>query len=461
MPVVPSSLDSLLFLLAGAFSAPTFQTFRCLVVGFLSRVGEHTVCGVLQAARLERVWHHSRAHDFFAERQWCPDGLGLLLLDFLIVTFVPREQPIRLAVDDTLFKRTGKQVHGARWQYDGSLPAGAGSQLGFGNNWVVLALLVRVACVKRALALPVLFRLWLPEPRARGSRRGASRAGRKANPAYPSKSALARRLLDLVIWRYPNRKIDLVGDSAYGSKALRGLPGSVTVTSRLRCNARLCAPRPPKTGKPGQPAKKGVRLPSLKAIADDPVTVWEKTEVTRSGHRQSVLCHTMQALWYDVWHERPVRVMLVKHPNHEAGYDIALISTDTTATPAQLIERYDERWAIEVCFEDAKQITGVGEARNRVQRAVERTVPFGLLCQTLTITWYTLCGRAEHDVRYRRRHAPGTARRPTPPTKTCSPACAARSSPPNTHQLPPQPPTSEKPPTPLRHSRQPPDNPET
>jgi hypothetical protein len=46
MPVVPGSLDSFLFLLAGAFSTPSFQTFRCLVVGFLSRIGEHTVCGM-------------------------------------------------------------------------------------------------------------------------------------------------------------------------------------------------------------------------------------------------------------------------------------------------------------------------------------------------------------------------------------------------------------------------------
>jgi hypothetical protein len=73
MPVVPSSLDGLLFLFREAFGAPAFETFRMLVVEFICRVGEHSVCGMLQAARLERVWHHSRAHDFFAERKWCPD----------------------------------------------------------------------------------------------------------------------------------------------------------------------------------------------------------------------------------------------------------------------------------------------------------------------------------------------------------------------------------------------------
>ncbi len=59
MPVVPCSLDELLFLFAGAFSPPTFATFRHLVVGFVCRVG-----------------HHSRAHVFFAYREWYPDQAG-------------------------------------------------------------------------------------------------------------------------------------------------------------------------------------------------------------------------------------------------------------------------------------------------------------------------------------------------------------------------------------------------
>ena len=124
MPVVPSSLDCLLSLFAGAFRAPVFETFRMLVVGFVCRVGEHSVCGMLQGARLGRVWHHSRGHSFFSERNWSADKLGMLLLALVVATFVPADQPIRLAVDDTLFTRWGRRVHGAAWQYDGSKPAG-------------------------------------------------------------------------------------------------------------------------------------------------------------------------------------------------------------------------------------------------------------------------------------------------------------------------------------------------
>ncbi len=411
MPAVPGSLDSLLFLFAEAFSGPSLQTFRMLVVGFLSRVGEHTVCGMLQAARLERSWHHSRAHDFFAARKWCPDRVGLVFLDFLLATFVPAEQPIRVVVDDTLFKRTGKKVYGAHWQYDGAAPAGAPSQIAFGNNWVVMTLVVRFPFTARAVSLPVLLRLWRPDPQTKTAKTKNStgkRPAHKPNPASPSKAELARRLLDLVIARYPDRKIELLCDSAYATKALRGLPERVSVTSRLRSNAALYAPKPPRTGKRGQPAKKGARLPTLKHIAADTATIWKPTQVARgAGKRQhTVLCHTFQALWYEVWGQQPVAVVLVKTATTTNGYDIALISTDINATPGQIIERYDERWSIEVCFQDAREITGVGEARNRVQKAVERTVPFGMLCQTLTVAWYARAGRAEHDVKHRRWHSP-------------------------------------------------------
>jgi len=49
---------------------------------------------------------------------------------------------------------------------------------------------------------------------------------------------------------------------------------------------------------------------------------------------------------------------------------------------------------------------GVGQARNRVKRAVQMTVPFGFLCQTLTIVCYQLYGDPDRDVRARRRIAP-------------------------------------------------------
>jgi hypothetical protein len=60
---VPSSLRGLLSLLAACFTQPTFETFTLLVLGAVARVRDRTVTGMLQAAGLARVWHHSRTHD--------------------------------------------------------------------------------------------------------------------------------------------------------------------------------------------------------------------------------------------------------------------------------------------------------------------------------------------------------------------------------------------------------------
>ena len=38
-----------------------------------------------------------------------------------------------------------------------------------------------------------------------------------------------------------------------------------------------------------------------------------------------------------------------------ASYDLALVTTNTAATAAQVIERYAARWSIEVAIEDARQ----------------------------------------------------------------------------------------------------------
>jgi len=59
-----------------------------------------------------------------------------------------------------------------------------------------------------------------------------------------------------------------------------------------------------------------------------------------------------------------------------------------------LVGRYASRWGIEQAFADARQIVGVGEARNRTRRAVERTVPFGLICFSVVTVWYALHGHA-------------------------------------------------------------------
>jgi len=255
---VPSSLAGLLSLLRPCFTQPSFQTFSMLMVGFAGRVRDCTVTGMLQAAGLAGEWHHSRAHDFFAYRRWDPDELGLLLLDFLVSVFVKVGAPIRLAVDDTLFGRSGRRVWGAHYLHDGAQPEGSGRRTRWGNCWVVVVLVVELQCLGgRLIGLPVLFRLFRPKD------------DQHPDPERPSQPELARGLIDMVLKRFGARIVELVMDGAYASNAWRGLPDRVTVTTRMRSNAavhELPAPQR-RAGQMGRTPLKGKKLPTLAEIA--------------------------------------------------------------------------------------------------------------------------------------------------------------------------------------------------
>jgi hypothetical protein len=388
---VPTSLGGLLVLLRPCFTQPTFQTFSMLVVGSVGRIRDCTVTGMLQAAGLAGEWHHSRAHDFFARARWDPDQLGLALVDFLVSVFVAAGAPIRIAVDDTLFGRSGRRVWGAHYLHDGAQPQGSGRRTRWGNCWVVVVLVVELPCLGgRPIGLPVVFRLFRPKD--------------DGHPDRPSQPELARMLIDMIVKRFPDRIVELVMDGAYATKAWRGLPDRVTVTTRMRANAAVFELAPPPTGKRGRPALKGARLGSLAQLAAaavfEAVTITAPDGRTRTEHVWTTTC-----LWYGPFHTRPITLMLIRKPDRTEGFDVAIASTDTTATTAQLIARYDSRWTIETAHQEAKA-NGVGQARNRVQTAVQRTVPFGFLTQTITIAWYALHGDPQADLDARRRTAP-------------------------------------------------------
>jgi hypothetical protein len=345
-----------------------------------------------QAARLAGRVHHSRAHSFFAYRSWDPDQLGLLLVGFLVAVLIKPGERLRLAVDDTLFGRTGKRVWGAHYLHDGAQPEGSGKRTRWGNCWVVVVVVINLPCCgDRPVGLPVLFRLFRPKT--------------TECPGRFSQPELARQLIDMIADALPGREIEVVMDGAYASRAWQKLPARVTVTTRMRANAALFEfPPARRPGQRGRPALKGQRLGSLAEIAQ--AAVFTAVKITSpDGRRRTVHVHRLDCLWYKPFHTQPVTVILIRNRASSTGFDIALASTDTSAATGQLISRYDSRWVIETCHQEAKA-NGVGDARNRVKNAVCRTVPFGFLCQSITIIWYQLHGNPEADIATRRKTAP-------------------------------------------------------
>jgi SRSO17 transposase len=130
---LPRSLADLLARFRCCFTAPTFTTFAWLVVGLVAQPGTRTVTGMLAGARLAGIWHHSRAHRFFAAARWSADALGLAVLEVIVAGLLATDAPLCLVVDDSLFRRSGRKVFGAAWHYDPL--AKGGKRVCWANNW--------------------------------------------------------------------------------------------------------------------------------------------------------------------------------------------------------------------------------------------------------------------------------------------------------------------------------------
>src|SRR6266496_1524188 len=374
---LPPSLMALLATFEPCFTVPAFRTFCALAAGFLAQTGRRTVCGMLTGAGLSRVWRHDRAHRFFSAARWSAEDLGLVLAKLAVMLLVPDGEPVLVAIDDTLFKRTGRKVHAIGWFHDGS--AKGPHKVGLGNNWVICAIIVRLPFLTRPVALPVLAKL----------------VHKDIKPAPASRLVLARQMAAALAAALPGRVIHVVADAAYAGKELRRLPEQVTWTTRLRKDAALHELPGPRTGKRGRPRVKGSRLPSLEGVAS--TASFAPVTVRRYGSTTTVQAAVIRCLWHGVFGARPVQVVLVRE-RAATGYDLALATTDLAATSAQAIERYASRWSIEVAIEDAKQVFGAGQARNRLPAAVHRTVPFTLACQSIAVLWYATAGHHPGDV---------------------------------------------------------------
>jgi hypothetical protein len=282
-------------------------------------------------------------------------------------------------------------VFQARWAYDGS--AQGGKKIAFGNTWVIAAIVVKLPFCSSPVALPVLFRLW----RGKGT---------------PSQVELAAEMVKILAGAFPGRAVHGVGDAAFHGKPL--VIEGTTWTTRLPASAVLYGPKPPRTGKRGRPRVKGARLGKPARIAAD--ATWQEVTVTCYGASAAMQASVTAALWHGSFGTAPGRLVLVKEPGSARPYDLAIFTLDTAASPEAVIERYAWRWPIEPSNAAGKQIMGVGDACNRVTAAVERTVPFGFLVQSLLICWYARYAYDPADVARRRMLCPWYTTKTEPST---------------------------------------------
>jgi hypothetical protein len=371
----------------------TFALFTVLATGKNTQTGRRSVVGMLAGAGMATTISFRAACRFFSHAVWDIDQLGLGVARLIVTRLAPAEAvgaevdgqaptgTITVAIDDTLFRRWEKKVFAAFWTHDGAVQGP--HKIGRGNRWIVAGIVVRLPFCSCPVCLPVLFRLW----------RGKGTA---------SHVDLAAELLALIVAAFPGWRVHGVGDAAYHGKAL--VAQQATWTTRLPHNATLYALAPSRTGKRGRPRLKGRALGKPTGLAE--TATWQRVTVNRYGANDTIEVASVPCIWYGSFGNTPGRCVLVREDAPTKPYDMALYTLDIDTDDARIVERYAVRWSIEPTNATSKQHMGVGQARNRLPKAVERTVPFGMLVQSLVVLWYAVSGHHREDVTARRSAEP-------------------------------------------------------
>ncbi len=132
--------------------------------------------------------------------------------------------------------------------------------------------------------------------------------------------------------------------------------------TRLRLDAALYYPAPERQAKQmGRPRKVGKRLPTLKALINNPYTPWHTVVVKdwygHGDYALEIVSHT--AVWYHTGLPAvPIRWVLLKDPKGQFPPQ-ALLCTDTSAQPSQTLHWFRQRWQLEVTFEEVRAHLGV------------------------------------------------------------------------------------------------------
>ena len=356
--------------LARALDPRSARRLAALFLGLILARGRRTLSSWIRAAGLSNQYRLCYATAAAAGRRI--DRVATRLLLELIKPLVADASRLVLALDDTPTKRYGPHVQGAGVHHNPT-PGPAGSPFVYGHVWVVLGLLVTHP-LGGMIALPLLARLYIRQ-------KNLGTIGAKHRPAFATKLAQA---VELVRWAHSWLKawgpaVWVVADGAYAKapflKPLVGL--GIVVVSRLRKDAALWTVPAGRTGKRGRPRKYGEQRIALAKRAGQK-RGWTKERFELYGKATEKKYKTFLATWRPVG--GAIRVVLVDEPT---GW-VAFFCTDPAATVADILGLVADRFSLETCFRDLKQVVGAG--RQQVRGVASNVGCFHLCVWSFTLT---------------------------------------------------------------------------
>jgi hypothetical protein len=314
--------------------------------------------------------HFQNYHRVLNRANWSSRTLSRILLRLLVRTFLAADAPIVLGLDDHIERRRGAKIAAKGIYRDAVASSKSFFVKTSGLRWLCMMVLAPIPWVQRIWALPFLTVL-APSERYHQERK----------QRHKQLTDWARQMLSQVRRWLPNRVLIVVADSSYAALELLAaaaqLPQPVTMITRLRLDAALYEPAPPRTPRTrGAPRKKGARLPTLAEVLNDRETAWALLSIRwYGGARRQVRVASATGVWYHSGLPPvPIRWVLITAPLGKFEPQ-ALLSTDQKLSARQKVEWFVLRWQLEVTFEEARAHLGIETQRQWSELAILRTTP--------------------------------------------------------------------------------------
>jgi len=341
-------------------------------------LGRHTVSGMIAAAgRQFSDW--SAAYRLFERERIDTDCLFAPALDEAIR--LQGGDCVYAVMDDTMIRKTGKNVSGTSWRRDALGPP-------FTTNivWGQRFLQVSVAVPDfngsgRARAIPVGL-THAPTPR-----KPKKTALPEVWQAYRTElfrtkvSSLGARQLKVLRKNVKDKKIVVAVDGGFTNRTVfSDIPENTTLIGRIRKDARLFAP-PEQTTAPARGRKRiyGEALPTPDQIRQDDSIPWQTVEAFAAGRRHDFDVKVISPVRWKGLGDKDAMVVIIRPLAYRKSKGARLmyrqpaylICTDITLALEDLVQAYLWRWEIELNFRDEKTVFGVGEAQVRTPASVE------------------------------------------------------------------------------------------
>jgi len=290
-------------------------------------------------------------------------------------------QPLVLALDDTILRKTGKTIPGSAYRKD---PLGPPFHL----NLVWAQRIIQLSA-----AIPG------PDGQARMIPIGVQDA---STPKKPRKNApleeweiyrqlhgqanLNVRALEALgelrcsraEFQGPQRAIHLLVDGSYtNSKVIRHLPADITLIGRIRKDAHLCFP-PSHQPPTGRKRLYGERAPTPEQLRQDPSQPWQSVRVFFAGKKRTLRVKSLGPIRWPGCGAMDMRLVVIAPTPYLKRFGARrlyrqpafLLCTDINLDVLSIVQEYIWRWDIEVNHRDEKTLMGLGQAQVRNELSV-------------------------------------------------------------------------------------------